>query len=146
MFRAFALMLTVTAQLAVAAAPSVPTSVRSVASAGHWEANGRTGVYRVVITNDGWEHTWSHLFIEWVASPSAREGESTVVAVVEPTLPFPAGTTILDATLRARAPGRLEVVVLGTPNGAGLSSAKAQLTLEAKAPGVVIVGAPHEKK
>ena len=117
------------------APPIVPISVQSVMSGGYWKEGNRSGTYRVVIEQQGWEHLWSRLFVEWITEPRGRNDAQTVLAVIEPTLPFGQGTTLLEAKIRRLGVGRLEIVVDGIPNG--LTSKRARVVLEAGAPGHV---------
>ena len=140
MHRTLAITLALYTSLALAegpAPPVVPISVQSVMSGGYWKEGNRSGTYRVVIERLGWEHLWSRLFVEWVTEPRGRDDPETVLAVIEPTLPFVQGTTLLDAKIRRLGVGRLEIVVDGIPNDLRITSKRARVVLEAGAPGQV---------
>lgn len=91
----------------------VPPEVVSVESGGYWESDGRSGSYRVVVTNHGFEHVTSRVVVEWVADPeSPREGP-VIVAAVEPPLPFGNGVASLSATLDPVGPGHVRITLSG---------------------------------
>ena len=48
---------------------------------GWWEADGSQGEYRLVVTQDGWEHVWSRHHLQWLVTPMER-GEKTISASV----------------------------------------------------------------
>lgn len=50
------------------AAPEVPVQVRAVATGGEWTSPKGSGVLRVVIADEGFEHVHSRLWIEWLAT------------------------------------------------------------------------------
>ncbi len=103
--------------LPVFASPSfgaVPPDVVSVTSGGYWDDGEKSGTYRVVISNKGFEHITSTLLIEWIADPADRDGSPVVAGSVEPSLPFGQGVSNLRATLSVIEPNHVEVKVLGT--------------------------------
>ena len=54
--------------------PVVPTTIASVASGGHWEADGKYGTYQVIVESAGWEHVMSRVHIQWIEDdPNQRE-------------------------------------------------------------------------
>jgi hypothetical protein len=91
----------------------VPSDVYSVASGGYWEAAGESGTYRVLVVNSGFEHVTSRVFVEWVRGPKPGESTPTVVASVEPELPFGRGIASLNATLQPQLKGKVHIVVSG---------------------------------
>ena len=117
------------------AAPAVVSSVVAVVSGGYWSAAGRTGTYRVVVANEGTEHVISRVFIEWLAE--SPEG-MTVVASVEPQLPFGNGTANLRATLRPLRTNRVLIQVAGVISAD--PTQKARAVVLAGVPGRVAVG------
>lgn len=50
------------------AAPEVPVQVSAVATGGEWTSPKGSGVLRVVIADEGFEHVHSRLWIEWLAT------------------------------------------------------------------------------
>ena len=113
MYKPLATAIALLVGLSAVAQPEVPSSVRTVASAGYWKASGRTGTYRLLVVNEGFEHVSSRLFIQWVAEPTSRESEPTVISVVEAKLPNEQQPTSFDASLRSVAVGRVEVALSG---------------------------------
>ncbi|SCX73375.1 hypothetical protein [Variovorax sp. EL159] len=49
------------------AAPEVPPQVDTVAAGGEWRSARDSGVLRIVIVHQGFEHVHSRLWIEWLA-------------------------------------------------------------------------------
>ncbi|RQO47746.1 hypothetical protein DBV14_20040 [Variovorax sp. KBW07] len=49
------------------AAPEVPPQVDTVATGGEWRSARDSGVLRIVIVHQGFEHVHSRLWIEWLA-------------------------------------------------------------------------------
>ncbi|MGJ7529336.1 hypothetical protein [Variovorax sp. GB1P17] len=49
------------------AAPEVPPQVDTVATGGEWNSARDSGVLRIVIVHQGFEHVHSRLWIEWLA-------------------------------------------------------------------------------
>jgi hypothetical protein len=100
--------------LAISAGHSVVRpDVASVVSGGYWITQGQAGTYRVVVINSGFEHVSSRVFVEWVAEPKSAKDEPTVVAVVEPALPFGQGVASLHAALKPLASGRVQIMLSG---------------------------------
>jgi hypothetical protein len=120
---------------------SVPANVRSVATGGRWHDGKRDGQYRVVVVDDGYEHVWSRVYIQWVARPQDRNDTELIVATTEATLPFPEGTTMLVATIHPVETNRLRVALAATPNSMG--GHRASIDLIATTPGQLrVVDAP----
>ncbi|AWV08823.1 hypothetical protein [Marilutibacter maris] len=115
----------------------VPPEVVSVVSGGHWEANGCTGTYRVVVVNDGFEHVVSHALVQWVAAPSSPDESPSVVASVEPPLPFGQGVASLIATLKPMGSGQVGIRLSGSAPAA--PNQEVGTLLIAREPGVVAV-------
>jgi len=142
---ALALMRTVfaaTATLAFSAfafaQPTVPAQVTSVVTGGHWQRGAESGWYRAVIVQDGWEHLWSRLFVEWIAEPKSRDEDQKVIARVEPTLPFAQGTHVLEAHSIRGQRGRAFLTVTAQSNNR-VEAEPHQVRLELGAPGQVKV-------
>ena len=41
-------------------------SIAFVTSGGYWEEDDLSGVYRIVVVNQGWEHVSSKVYIQWI--------------------------------------------------------------------------------
>lgn len=117
----------------------VPPQVHSVASGGYWSSGRHSGVYRVIVVNEGFEHVASRVFVEWIAEPTSPTEDPTVIAVVEPSLPFGAGVASLQATLKPLAPNRVRVALAGVVSAE--PSQKVRAVVIATAPGLVSVAA-----
>ncbi len=46
---------------------AIPGAVEDVRIGGTWEANGNSGVYRIVVTRSGGNEITARLFVQWVA-------------------------------------------------------------------------------
>ena len=54
-------------------APStIPVDIEHVTTGGRWSAEGRSGVYRVLIRTRGFEHVVSEAQVEWIATDRAE--------------------------------------------------------------------------
>lgn len=115
-----ALLLVGIALTAVAthAAPesALPPDVVQVRTAGYWKNGSREGAYRAVVVQEGWEHVWSRLRVEWVAAPSSRGGNFEIVSTATPLLPVAEGTTLLDVTLKPKPGKGVVLTVVATEN------------------------------
>ncbi len=60
---------------------SVDPTVSAVVTGGRWNAEGRSGYYRVIIRRGGSESTTSNLTVQWLVDP-ARESQPTIVRSV----------------------------------------------------------------
>jgi len=97
--------------------PVVDPNVVSIRTLGRWTSAGTTGQYRVIVTTDGWEHVWSHVFVEWLPDPTSPDVEPVPAAIAELRPPeFSEGTLLMDAVAEERSPGHLLVTVRATPN------------------------------
>ena len=111
----------------------VPANIDNVQTGGYWSGNGDDGQYRVVVVNSGFEHVVSHVYVEWIETPKDSDTEPTVIASVEPNLPFGNGIASLETRLIPIRKNRVSIVVSGTD--LALSHVKA--TLIATTPGKV---------
>ncbi len=41
-------------------------SIAFITSGGYWEDNDLSGIYRIVVVNQGWEHVSSKVYIQWL--------------------------------------------------------------------------------
>jgi len=95
---------------AATAQVEIPTNVAQVESGGYWNHDGRSGRFRIVIADEGWEHVISRIFIEWIEQDGEGRGRDKVVARVEPTT----GEMIsFRATLSWAVPGSVRIAVEG---------------------------------
>ena len=92
---------------------TVAPGVYGVVSGGYWAAQERAGHYRVVVVNSGFEHVTSRVFVQWVAGPLSASEAPTVIASVEPALPFGQGIASLEATLQPLGTNRVKVLLTG---------------------------------
>lgn len=114
----------------------VPLSVTSVATSGYWEANGQSGRYRVVITEEGWEHVTNRLFVEWITEPRSKDQPPMLISTVEPDLPFGQSVAAFSATTKKLLPGCLKISLTGVVSAD--PSSKVSGALIATAPGQVL--------
>jgi len=91
---------------------SVAADVDSVISGGTWEANNKSGRYRVIIVNEGFEQVTSRTFVQWVADPSKRNDEQTVVASIEHK-PFGDTPVSYSAKIKFISKGKLQIIYSG---------------------------------
>jgi hypothetical protein len=64
-------------------ASGVPPEVESVSTGGYWQAEGRSGQYRVVTLRQGFDAVSNRLLVEWVAGPASPEAAPEVMASAE---------------------------------------------------------------
>lgn len=115
-------------------APEVPPQVDTVATGGEWRTARESGVLRIVIVHQGFEHVHSRLWLEWLASgergPARRvarvlvkelSGGMQVLAVDERARTFEGPRVRLrsthsyshettDIAIEAGAPGRYQLL------------------------------------
>jgi len=53
--------------------PVVAEYVTAVASGGYWEEGDRSGIIRVIVVQQGWEHVTSRVYLEWIAEGQSHE-------------------------------------------------------------------------
>ena len=99
--------------LASAQHVEVAANITSVQTAGRWVGQGASGTYRVIVVQDGWEHVWSRVYVEWLPDPKGPEAErSKPVAVEELRIPgVSQGTSVLEAKASAVGTAGLSVTV-----------------------------------
>jgi hypothetical protein len=51
---------------------SLDTSIETVISGGHWEANGTSGTYRIVVVSEGWEEVRQRVVVQWLVEDQAQ--------------------------------------------------------------------------
>lgn len=128
---------------ALAQAPQVPTSVTEVHTGGWWQADGKSGTYRVIVVNQGWEHISSKVFVEWVSEPSDRESTQEVVSSLELGTFSPIGPAVMNASLRRGKTGGVVIGVEATPNTSSKANAK-RFTFCAREPETVATCTPEQ--
>lgn len=84
----------------------VPESVTAVVSGGSWQHAGAHGIFRVVVTSQGFEHVTSQVFLEWLT-----EATSTTNRSLEQTIPL---SEINTAGIWALGTPQLKVSKSGT--------------------------------
>ena len=110
MFRALALVsLLCTSSIGLAQSPVAP-GVETVASGGYWEANGRSGRYRIVVINQGFEHVTSRALVQWLAA--SKDGEPNIVATSE-LKPFGEIPASYTAQMKLISKGKLQITFTG---------------------------------
>lgn len=95
---------------------ALPGELHTVASLGHWAAEGRFGAYRVIVLKGGVDAPATRLVVQWLrdtdAGVPAVEASRDVDALADY-----AGARVLPAW-RARGTNRLEVAArIRTPDG-----------------------------
>jgi hypothetical protein len=140
MFKHLALLVPLLAAISAFAQTSVPLSVSTVLTAGYWQSNGQSGRYRIIITEEGWEHVTNRLLVEWIADPANREQDSTVVASIEPVLPFGQSVAAFSVTAKHLGVGCLKISLTGVVSVDPSSKVAAELV--ANSPGNVIAANP----
>jgi len=95
--------------------PAVPTAVRTVISGGYWEQKDQSGIYRVVVVEEGFQHIWFRCFVEWVAHSNNPNEDDKVVASKELKSPFAEGEEVTDFDVRLKSSdsGRADILVSG---------------------------------
>jgi hypothetical protein len=141
MYRELAALIALSLPALAVAQPAIPPQVTSVVSGGHWQRDAESGTYRAVIVQDGWEHVWSRLFIEWVSEAKLRDEAQKVIARVEPVLPFPQGTHVLKAQEIRDQSGRVVLYVSAWSN-MRVGAKPLQFRVELAGPGQFNVIAP----
>ena len=91
---------------------SVAANVDTVLSGGAWEANKKSGRYRVIIVNEGFEQVTSRTFVQWIADPSNRNDEQTIVASLEHK-PFGDTPVSYSAKIKFLSKGKLQIIYSG---------------------------------
>ena len=94
---------------------TLPGAVEDVRIAGTWQADGKSGVYRMVIARTGGEAVTARLFVQWIAYGEAGEAtlENTNEIVEFATL----GLDIIDYVSESDAEGLSAYVETIDPQG-----------------------------
>lgn len=53
--------------------PVIAEYITAVASGGYWEEGDRSGIIRVIVVQQGWEHVTSRVYLEWIEERQAHE-------------------------------------------------------------------------
>ena len=140
MLKLRALLLVLLVVVSVHAETTVPLSVSSVLTDGYWQSNGQAGRYRVVVTEEGWEHVTNRLLVEWIAEPTARDSPPKIIASAEPTLPFGQSVAAFSVVTTRSGVGCLKISVRGVVSAD--PSQKVAASLVATSPGNAMVANP----
>jgi hypothetical protein len=54
--------------------PTIAPNVESVVSGGNWQMDNQDGRYRIIIVNGGFEHIFSHVFLQWIETGTREQG------------------------------------------------------------------------
>lgn len=53
--------------------PVITEYVTAVASGGYWKDGDRSGIIRIIVLQQGWEHVTSSVYLEWIEERHTRE-------------------------------------------------------------------------
>nr|WP_298424589.1 hypothetical protein [Hylemonella sp.] len=113
--------------LAAFARSPVAPDVDSVVSGGYWESGNDSGHYRVIVVNSGFEHVTSRVYVEWLRGPGSPDAKPSVVASVEPTLPFGEGVASVGVRLVPAGKSKVRILVSGVVSAKPTQTVKAIL-------------------
>ena len=109
--RTFGAALLMVSVSAFAGLPSIDPHIAFVTTGGFWESGRDRGQFRVVVTNQGWEHVSSKVELQWLLedvaardlrlhkSVEVKELGGGLMSVGQPTF-TPEGTVVLHASLK----------------------------------------------
>jgi hypothetical protein len=63
------------------AVENIGPSIYAATTGGYWEDGGKSGNFRVIVENRGWERVVSRLYLQWVAQDESKR-ESVVLKTV----------------------------------------------------------------
>ncbi len=129
---------------AIAQEPVVSRDVVSVSTLGYWQTASQSGTYRVVVTQNGWEHAWSQVFVQWMPEPKSPDAAEPNLTVAELLPPLAQGAFVLDASAKRGRKNEVLVTVRATSNmepGARPLS----FVFSAREPGVIEVVPPSKR-
>jgi hypothetical protein len=95
------------------AQPSVPATIESVNSGGYWATPEHRGRYRVVMVNEGYEHVYSRVFVEWVADPRSSSSRAKVIKSTQVPQLFSGTPVSLSAVLIPLGENSVEIKLDG---------------------------------
>lgn len=121
---------------AMAQEPRIPRDVVGVSTIGYWQTASQSGTYRVVVTQNGWEHVWSQVFIQWLPEPKSRDAAEPPITVAELLPPVAQGAFVLEASAKHGRKNEVLVTVQATSN-MELQSKPLRFVFSAREPGVI---------
>lgn len=121
---------------AMAQEPRVPRDVVGVSTLGYWQTASQSGTYRVVVTQNGWEHVWSQVFVQWLPEPKSRDAAEPPITVAELLPPVAQGTFVLEASAKRGRNNEVLVSVRATSN-MEVQAKPLRFVFSARAPGVI---------
>jgi hypothetical protein len=96
---------------------ALPGSVEEVRVGGTWERDGRSGVYRVIVSRSGGDEITARLFIQWVAYGDM--GDAAVADTIEIPEFAALNLDIVDFTTESDNRGLEVFIQTLDPNGSG---------------------------
>jgi hypothetical protein len=63
--------------------PAVDPAISFVTTGGYWRHDGQNGVYRIVVSQAGYEHVSSQVTAEWVSEPTSENARATIAHSIE---------------------------------------------------------------
>jgi len=96
---------------------TIPGGVEDVRIAGTWQAEGKSGVYRMIIARTGGDAVTARLFVQWVAYGEA--GEATLEDSMEIVEVSDLGLDIVDYISESDAEGLTAFIETIDPQGSG---------------------------
>ncbi|MEJ0012600.1 MAG: hypothetical protein WDM94_08230 [Bauldia sp.] len=94
---------------------TLPGNVEDVRVGGTWDADGKNGIYRVIVSRSGGDEVTARLFIQWVAYDDA--GGATVKDTVEIKEMADLKADIVDFTSESDADGLVVLIQTLDANG-----------------------------
>jgi hypothetical protein len=101
---------------ATAEEPRLPREVVGVTTLGYWQTASQSGTYRVVVTQNGWEHVWSQVFVQWLPEPKSRDAAEPPITVAELLPPVAQGAFVLEASSKHGRKNEILVTIQATSN------------------------------
>lgn len=110
------LLATLLVSSAMAQVPAIPREVVGVSTIGYWHTASQSGTYRVVVTQNGWEHVWSRVFVQWLPEPKTKDAVEPPITVSELLPPVEQGIFVLDASARRGRKNEVLITIQATSN------------------------------
>jgi hypothetical protein len=112
---------------ATAPTPAIPVGIVEVRSGGEWHSSSARGHFRVLVQEQGFEHIWSRVFLQWIADSETHDKRPAVLRSLEITQASETRCSLGVTELRA---GTLQL-----DGQSSFSGAKCGLHIELGAPG-----------